>query len=169
MSETGGQSRVLVVLSVVQIAALIFLFAKVMGIGARMDAVVAVQSTPVEAAPSQPRIFEREKNSGQNKESLTANQVRRIVREELRAQLSAISAPTNTRDPVVNRIDEIDDQNQLDSVDQELEFYISQGTISEVEMATLQQEIAKLGPEGRREMLRRLIQALNSGELDGRL
>ena len=54
-------------------------------------------------------------------------------------------------------------------VSQQLDYYVSLGRISEAEMAQLQSDIARLDPDARTDMLRRLTQALNSGMLEGRL
>jgi hypothetical protein len=50
---------------------------------------------------------------------------------------------------------------------QNLDSYIEQGEISDLDMANLQGEISRLDNDGRRQMLSLLTQALNSGELDG--
>ena len=46
---------------------------------------------------------------------------------------------------------------------------IQAGEMGEPRRFALQQQIAKLDEAGRREMLRKLTRALNSGEIDGRL
>jgi hypothetical protein len=47
--------------------------------------------------------------------------------------------------------------------------YIQTGVISESEMARLQSDIARLDPAARRAAMQKLVRALNSGALDGRL
>ena len=64
---------------------------------------------------------------------------------------------------------EVDYQQQLQAVEQSLYFYTQVGRISQGEMRQLQSDIAKLRPEDRRDMFRRLAKALNDGTLDGRL
>ena len=97
--------------------------------------------------------------------------LRKIVREELSAQLEAYAAQQaaasaiEVPDPAV----EAERRNQRELVEQELEHYINQGTISDLEMQHLELEIAKLDKDGQREMLSRLVRAMNSGELNGRL
>lgn len=107
-----------------------------------------------------------------------AAELRQLIRDELRARGSFSidgSAPADEsasgsggsepRDAA--GIDETAWQSVL--VEQEIDFYINRGVISATEMSALQSEIAKLGPEGRVEAMRRLVGAINAGELDGRL
>ncbi|MBY6203420.1 hypothetical protein [Halomonas denitrificans] len=58
---------------------------------------------------------------------------------------------------------------QFELVHQEIDLYLDHGEISNAEMAVLQGEIARLSPSQRIEAMRRLVAAINSGELDGRL
>ncbi len=99
------------------------------------------------------------------------NQLRRIVREELAAQLgtlSATGAPMDSADVSAVR-DEVKDQDQRERVAQQLNYHTSVGSISVRDMQVLQGEIAKLDAASRTEMLGKLTRALNSGQLDGRL
>ena len=174
MPAKDNRLTILTALVVVQIVAIAFLFARVVSMDESISAMItAGQAEPAEeetsAAPTGPRVVD----SNQAADVLTAEQARKIVREELRAQIGALAYSagaagadlTAPPDPY----DEIDYQQQYELVDQELDFFINQGTISDADMAALQLEIAKLDPEGREEMLRRIVKALNSGELDGRL
>jgi hypothetical protein len=58
---------------------------------------------------------------------------------------------------------------QIELVNRRVDDYISAGVISESEMARLQGDIARLDPAARRAAMQRLVRALNSGALDGRL
>ena len=51
---------------------------------------------------------------------------------------------------------------------QNLDYHIERGKISDMDMAKLQAEIARLDDDGRRQMLSLLAQAMNSGKLEGR-
>lgn len=94
-----------------------------------------------------------------------------IVREELARQQPARIAPEDdVRSSLASRrTPDPDAPRRLEGVRQQLNYHISVGTISESEMATLQQQIANLDEAGRIEMLRALTRALNSGSLEGRL
>lgn len=95
--------------------------------------------------------------------------IRRIIREELAAHLELLESiqgdnrPTPKEDPV----SPAEYQQRLDLANQQLEYYIQQGVISNAEMANLQMNIARLDPESRKNLLNLLSQAINSGDLDG--
>ena len=98
-------------------------------------------------------------------------QLRKIVREELAAQLGALSA-SNAQDhsaAISGPEDEAKYQYQREMVAQQLNYHTSVGSISDSDMLKLQGEIAKLDAASRKEMLSELTRALNSGELEGRL
>lgn len=99
------------------------------------------------------------------------NQLRKIVREELAAQLGTLSEANAQNDSaaVLEPVDEAKYQYQRELVAQQLNYHTSVGRISDTDMQKLQMEIAKLDEAGRREMLGKLTRAMNSGELDGRL
>ena len=99
------------------------------------------------------------------------NQLRQIIREELAAQLDGRPGPDAETDAFMasNTSDPSEYQYQRELVAQQLEYHTSVGSISDTDMQKLQGEIAKLDAAGRTEMLGRLIRALNSGGLDGRL
>jgi hypothetical protein len=65
--------------------------------------------------------------------------------------------------------DPLEQHIQARIVDEEIRRYLEKGRISSAEMAALQTEIARLDPEARTAAMRRLVAAINSGELDGRL
>jgi len=173
MPEKNSRQTILTALLLVQIVAIGFLFVRVVSIGESINSMATADTRATGEDVSAPQPGPGDADSNQTTDVLSAEQVRRIVREELRAQIGVLASSAGTTDPDLTMApdpyDEIDYQQQYELVDQELEFFINQGTISGAEMAALQQEIAKLDAEGRTEMLRRLVQALNSGELDGRL
>ena len=60
-------------------------------------------------------------------------------------------------------------EQRREAVSQRLDYFSQVGRINEAEMVQLQTEIARLRPEDRDEMLKRLFRHLNSGAIDGRL
>ena len=108
--------------------------------------------------------------SGNNQLYPAEDRLRQIIREELAAQpvrtstsieqMHAVSGPDSTNSA--------ENQIKRDIVVQQLEYHKSAGEISNADMQKLQMQIGKLDQVSRREMLRKLTQALNSGELQGR-
>lgn len=97
--------------------------------------------------------------------------LRRIIREEVQALATqpangaaAIPAPAlqPPRDPGA-------DQDQRAYVEQQLAYLMSVGEASQSDLMYLEQEIAKLSPADRREMLNRLARAVNAGQIKGHL
>jgi len=99
------------------------------------------------------------------------NQLRQIIREELRAQLDGRSGSDKQMGAVIasDSTDTAENQYQRELVAQQLLYHTSVGSISNVDMQKLQGEIAKLDAASQKEMLGKLTRALNSGELEGRL
>lgn len=159
--------RILVALSVLQIAAIVFLASRVMGPGpGGPDRAAGADPVPTsisaEAANPSPASTEVRPLADERL-------LRRIVREELAAQLSLRAAPdedaVETHDPIL----EAEQQEQRERVEQDIAYYIGVGKISDAEMRSLQADISRLDKEGQKQALSRLVQALNSGELEGRL
>jgi hypothetical protein len=92
------------------------------------------------------------------------------VREELARErnrpatandaLPAVSAPP--RDPQA-------DLERREAIGQQIENYRAMGAITDTQMQELQAGIAQLDPASRKQMMSRLIRALNSGDIKGRL
>lgn len=101
---------------------------------------------------------------------ISEKQLRRIVSEEVSSQLKNFSAsltqPANIEES--EPVSAAEYQYRLEAAMQQLDYYIGEKEISDIDMANLQGEIARLDDEGRRQMLSLLTQALNSGELEGR-
>lgn len=99
------------------------------------------------------------------------DRLRRIIREELAAQLGQQLRPTAADGPVTiaGPRDPAEIEQQRKQVFQQLEYFTSFGRISEMEMQKLQSDIAKLDAAGRSEAMKELTRALNSGRLEGRL
>jgi hypothetical protein len=100
--------------------------------------------------------------------SVGEERLRAIVREELaRLQSSAqgnasSSVEAQPRNPSV-------DVHQREAVAQQIEAYKGAGTITDAQMQELQTDIAQLDEASRKQMMSKLIRALNSGEIKGRL
>lgn len=100
--------------------------------------------------------------------SVSEEQLRAIVREEVaRLQSTAqVNSPSSVeaapRNPAV-------DADRRDAVAQQIEVYRGSGAITEVQMQELQADIAQLDAASRKQMMSKLIRALNSGEIKGRL
>ncbi len=101
---------------------------------------------------------------------ISEKRLRQIVHEEVGSQLKEFSAsltqPENFEES--EPVSAAEYQYRLEAAMQNLDYYIGEKEISDIDMATLQGEIARLDKEGRRQMLSLLTQALNSRELEGR-
>ena len=58
---------------------------------------------------------------------------------------------------------------ERDYVAQQIEYYRSLGSISPEEMEELQSDVANLASADRKQMMSRLVRAMNAGEISGRL
>lgn len=98
------------------------------------------------------------------------DRLRQIIREELAARPVHTSTSIEQMHAFSGSGSVNSDENQIkrDIVVQQLEYHKSAGEISNADMQKLQMQIGKLDEVSRREMLRKLTQALNSGELQGR-
>ncbi len=157
--------KTIITLSIVQLIVILFLLMEVMNGDGKTAATI---ESPVTVAPSSTLTDLREarKNTG----GFDENQLRRIVREELRAQLDQFALKdvhSSGGEQASDIISEAEYQYRLDASLQNLEYYIQQGAISDAEMAELQAGIATLDQEGRRQMLSLISKALSSGELKG--
>lgn len=164
--------KLLIGLSAVQTVLLVFLGVRVLDIDARTDKLVdnanALQieraQTERHGAATRPMVM-----SGPS-----ADEIREIVHEELAG--FAADDPASTYQQTAAGPPGSSDASPYkdnpifkETVRQDLENYIRVGEMTEGEMADLQQKIARLPADQRREMLSRLTKALNSGELDARL
>jgi hypothetical protein len=104
--------------------------------------------------------------------STDEQRLRAIIREELTRLQSELGTPAETptatpapsrpRDPAV-------DQQRHEAVAQQIENYRSAGAITDTQMQELQTDIAQLEDASRKQMLSKLIRALNAGDIKGRL
>ena len=95
--------------------------------------------------------------------------LRRIIREELAARLATSPGPADPSGSAAapDPSHAADYSRQLAAVNEQLDRHIAVGSISDADMAALQMEIGKLDKNGQRDMLRKLMRALNSGALQG--
>ena len=160
--------KLIILLGAAQTILLLTLLIKVIGLE---------RSIEVEAKAEQPTVTEEttanDDVAGQpviSTQSLSEKRLRQIVREEVGSQLKEFSAsltqPANVEE--FEPISAAEYQYRLEATMQHLDYYIGEKEISDIDMANLQGEIARLDDEGRRQMLSPLTQALNSGELEGR-
>jgi hypothetical protein len=107
--------------------------------------------------------------SKNNHSCLDEIELRRIIREELAAHPTAIAASQTAEKSgvAVEPLREPDSKRQLETVNRQLDNFIGAGAISESEMEALQGDIATLDSAGRKEILGKLVRAMNSGSLKG--
>lgn len=98
--------------------------------------------------------------------NLDEARLRAIVREEL-AQSDARADPAPTVAPRPRDVSA--DLHRREVIAQQIEAYRATGTITDAQMQELQADIAKLDEASRKQMMSRLLRALNSGDIKGRL
>lgn len=160
--------RALIILGVVQVGLLILLFSRITALDNRVVALPPTSPT----APVSDSFLSSPADGHRDDVFLSIDdaRLRQIIREELRAHPATGAIPDQlaTETGTFNASSTPETRIQLDRVSQKIDYYSSVGHISAIEMGNLEMEIAKLDPAGRRAMLRRLTQALNSGAIEGR-
>jgi len=161
--------KIVTVLVLLQTGVLLLLFGKIVSIEDEMTlATPGEKNTSVtdDLAGTQSQSFSSDAYLYPNEDRL-----RNIIREELSAELNRESEPDQQTAPVVaaGSMDTTEMEYQQAQVAQQLDTYVSVGSISDADMQKLQMDIAKLDDAGRTEMLRELSRAFNSGRLRGRL
>jgi len=158
--------KALTFVAILQLGLIIYLVTSLAGLQSTVEELSNFASESEQAEPTVVQLAPAESHLAQ--QAPDENQLRKIVREELAAQLSLLAVPNRAEgevpDPVLRDLK----RQERDLVEQEIAHYISMGQISDVEMQMLQADIARLDKSGREEMLRRLVRAINTGELDGR-
>jgi hypothetical protein len=155
--------RTLTILSVLQTAGIAALVVHVFG----TNQPAAPEQRPPNSSAQQPSSAGPAPSSGAAS-SVGEERLRAIVREELaRLQSSAqgnasSSVEAQPRNPSV-------DVHQREAVAQQIEAYRGAGTITDEQMQELQTNIAQLDEASRKQMMSKLIRALNSGDIKGRL
>jgi hypothetical protein len=153
--------RTLTILSVLQTVGIAVLV--VHAFGPRQPAAPEQHPPNSSAAPLSPAS---PASSSGAASSVGEERLRAIVREELARLQSqgnaSSSVESQPRNPSV-------DVFQRDAVAQQIEAYRGAGTITDAQMQELQTNIAQLDEASRKQMMSKLIRALNSGEIKGRL
>jgi hypothetical protein len=168
--------KLLTVLSVLQVAAITALFLKLTALERSITASTLAQSNTVEGELSARSLASTAPVISQPATQPNQEQIRSIVREELATALLPFASPqaspqssTVTGLADNNGQEEKEYQIQLEIAMDEVDYYVSQGSISDKEMSDLQMQLVKLDQSGRKKVMRKLVQALNSGDLEGRL
>jgi hypothetical protein len=98
--------------------------------------------------------------------SVDDERLRAIIREELElAHVESAARPPVTPRP---RTPAADFERRA-VIEQQIEAYRATGTITDAQMQELQADIAKLDDASRKQMMSKLLRALNSGDIKGRL
>ena len=162
--KMSGRMKTLMTLSVLQTIGLAVLIIQLFGNGR--------QSAPERQAQNAGAATSPQSMHAPDGDALFADEkrLRNIVREEL----ARLQVPPNTPSSAsparrVHARDEPTHLQQQQLIAQQIETYRAVGAITDEQMQELQVDIAQLDEESRREMMSRLIRALNSGELKGRL
>jgi hypothetical protein len=97
--------------------------------------------------------------------------LRDVIREELAAYAGAWVAREegSEQEEAYDPDAEAERQARREYVEQRIEYYSSVGYISDAEMQLLKSEIARLDPDSRPAMMEKLVRALNTGAIDGRM
>lgn len=154
--------RALTVLAVIQTTAILFLLIKVVGDDAAPGAASALPADPRPATsspfatPSYPSIDEAT--------------LRRVIREELAHHVRTVPQAGNADEAVrMLQRDPAADRAQRELVDSRIAQLIGAGSVAPDELNDLFGEIARLRPEDRKDALRRLTRAMNTGQIKGHL
>jgi hypothetical protein len=168
--------RILAVLVALQTAAIAALLMKIDALEDSVTAISLAQSSDLIIEAAGERTVENPSTAVQLDTHLIQSELRGIVRDELAA---AHAAYFPAQYPQRERAEPESEhgggekareyQQQLEIVSGDIDYYVSEGSISEAEMAALQIQLAKLDLSGRKQMMRKLLDALNSGDLAGRL
>lgn len=160
-------TKALAVIALIQLAAIFLLYNKIAVVENGVTA--AISTKQIELQQEYPSQAEAPINPDHANVLPVEDRLRQIIREELSTQLADLPRRDQPRDAAVatNSTSEAEMESQRELVSQQLEYYSSVGSISDLEMQQLQMDMAKLDDAGRQEMLRELTRALNSGRLKG--
>jgi len=159
--------KLFVLLGAVQTALLLAALVKVIGLEGTIAEEIAKPATATKETMATVDVLGQPTAMTQ---PISENRLRQIVREELRSQskVNRASQEGSSIDEEPVAVSAAEFQRRYESAVQDLDYYLEQGEISDVDMAKLQMDIAMLDPEARTQMLSRLTRAINSGELRGR-
>lgn len=159
--------RILAGLLVAQFLCILLLIFKVFELDRRLDALSApaptaavgdsVNTTPAPDMASQTAIDEA--------------RLRAIVSSEIRSAMAqlALAQPETSESPPEEEVSPAEMQARLNHATSQFEYYLARGEINPTEMARLQADIMLLDPESREQMIRLLVRAIRSGDLEGEL
>lgn len=161
--------KTLIAIGTIQLVAIFWLYAKIADFDDRLAHAAATTQAPTLAHITKPAAMS-DMPAG-TATVIDEDRLRRIIREELVVQLGnqPSSPPTAAHSAAVTSADPVEMEARRKQLSQQLEYYVSVGSISDAEMQRLQIDIARLDAAGRTEMLRELTRALNSGRLEGQL
>ena len=139
-------------------------------IGIAALVVHAFRGEPDAAADASPANSRAAAMSRSATPAVDEGRLRIIVREELAnehnrraaAGDAVLAVPALPRNPSA-------DPQRREVVAQQIEAYRATGAITDAQMHELQSDIAQLDEESRKQMMGKLIRALNSGDIKGRL
>ena len=165
--------RLLLVLTVIQMLALGWLAAEMMGVH---DEVQRLSSNPPVPLPTsrQPRPESPPATDAPARATVTMandqslDDIRLIVREELEYALAELDLGSGQKRHTTSALSEEESMDRLYETTLAIDAYAQQGAISEQDMNGLQQQIAKLNPKHRSKALQHLTRAMNSGQLNAR-
>lgn len=176
-SDNDTRMKILTVLGVLQIAAIAALFFKFNALESSMDSLSMATVPVANREPQTPAPSRAVPPSDSGLTPANIEQLRRVVREELASTLQSVVFPEQSAQHTSTAPGQQASNQRTDSeydygreiVQNEIDYFVSRGRISEAEMTGLQMQIGKLDQAGRKEMLRELVKVLNSGDLEGRL
>jgi hypothetical protein len=153
---------------ILQVAAIALAFAAGAAASGRLAEWRAGPDEPIPAAVTATRTDPAAPEAGR---CLDEIEMRRVIREEL--TMAAAAAPAAHGPPTAGSVAStaapIASPEQVEFVNRRVDEYIRAGVISESEMTRLESEIATLDPAARRAALQKIVRAMNTGALEGRL
>ena len=167
--------KLLTVFSMLQIAVIIALLLKVIALDKNLTELALAHSGLADTGLATLSVADNSPVANEPVLQPDPEQLRTIVREEIASALLPFSTAELSRKSSSTATDANEDseenqdyQNELKILEDELDYYISQGSISDQEMAALQLQLARLDQSGRKHIMQKLVRALNSGDLSGR-
>ena len=157
--------RILVVLSSLQLILMLFLIVAI----SRDDATAERGAQAVDSSAVQVGRYDVPPATAVP--ALDETRLRQIIREELgylTRQVTVAGQQEGNANAMATEDLQVRAQ-QRDYVAQQIEYYRSMGAISNEEMDELQFEVARLGSADRKQMMSRLVRAMNAGEIRGKL
>jgi hypothetical protein len=152
--------RTLIVLSVLQTAAIAALVVHAFGAGHPTHIEQRASGSSAPTAPSSTTTGPSFNVSEERLRAIVREELARLLQSSLPGNASAVEAPPRNLSP---------DAQRAEAVAQQIEAYRGAGSMTDAQMQELQTSIAQLDEAGRKQMMSKLMRALNSGEIKGRL